>query len=168
MIFFLLPLIFSLASCQKSDPHCKHARRVLGNFIGEVVRSDEMYPFGTGAAMMGDIQEICVDLDKVGNFEFSEARTYVISKAELLIKMMNEDIEIRPYLHDYPATAKNISFAINFTTPEGKEVPYPYISRVSVLLGDLDYYVKDKRESIFCEPYEKALLEYRESCNRSQ
>ena len=74
---------------------------------------------------------------------------------------INNNEEIKPYLHEYPFTAKNVKIHIWFYNPDRSSVSPEKIYYVSAIDGILDYYIrgpeKYSRQAICEETYDEAL-----------
>lgn len=123
----------------------------------------------SGGAMMGDIQQITLDYEICLNLNVEEARILFIKHAEALLFQINNDLEIRRYLHNYPFTSRNIFFKLTFSTANGAFVDPPYIAFVTLdtkrnfvryLVHDIK---NDSLKTVYEEPYDDALRIYHET-----
>lgn len=167
-------IIFGLilfSACISDPPHVKAAHQVMNTFTKKM-KTEGLSLRGSGGAMMGDIQQISLGFGIVENRSVDEVRLLFIRETETLLDQVNINANIRPYLHDYPFTSKNIFFKITFCKPDGYFVDPPYIAYVS-LMNNRDRifystYNKDKNtlENCFDESYEEALNIYKETLSR--
>jgi hypothetical protein len=74
---------------------------------------------------------------------------------------INNNEEIRPYLHEYPFTAKNVEIRIFIYKPDGTYPPLDKIQCFSSINGILTYYLdvpeKYTFQALHKETYEEAL-----------
>jgi hypothetical protein len=74
---------------------------------------------------------------------------------------INSDEKIRPYLHQYPFTDKNIEIDFWIRNSDGSRVALDKIYYVSAINGILRYYTEDpekfSRKLVHEESYEEAL-----------
>ena len=74
---------------------------------------------------------------------------------------INNSSEIRPYLHEYPFTAKNVEIRICISESDGSRLPLDKIYYISAINGIVTYYIdlpeKHSRLAICEETYEEAL-----------
>lgn len=106
---------------------------------------------------MGSVYMIGLTFQIHHPMDRNEARMRIVDCVEELIKAVNENIEIRPFLKDYPFTTKNVHVAIFTNYPNGKEVFDPYIRVVSIYKSDDIYFSTKEPNKI---PYKNR---YRES-----
>ena len=80
-----------------------------------------------------------------------------------LLNKINNDPQIRPYLHVYPFSIDNVKIMISFDTLEGKRVDSRYIVLVFCAKGKIFYknYVNNSICPVHEEPYTEALRIFR-------
>lgn len=167
-VYIILPLLIFLIACMPTLPHVRAAHKVMDSFTKKM-KKEGLYLQGSGGAMMRDIQYITLGYEIVQKMTVEEARMLFISKAEALLDQINSDENIRPYLHDYPFTSKNIFFKITFCKPNGEFVDPPYPTYV-VLFNHKDQIVyniydhqTERLETLYEESYQDALKIYHEN-----
>lgn len=108
---------------------------------------------------MQDVKGYDLHYEAKKNLHVSEVRKLYVNTMENLLKKINNDPILRPYLHTYPFTIENVSIMISFHTSAGKSVSSQYVALVSCLNGNIFYrnYVNDKFNNIHKEPYAEAL-----------
>jgi hypothetical protein len=114
---------------------------------------------GWGGSGMNGIKMKAISLTSAeGPFFIEQARELVVYCAEVFLKEINNSEEIRPYLCNYPFTAKNIEVDVFCHDKDDQIVSPPFITCVSVNQGAIEYYIKNpKLQVIYKESYEKAL-----------
>lgn len=167
-VYFFLPILALFAQCCSESVHINAAHKVMNSF-NKKMKKDKLHLFSSGGAMMDDIQQITLGYEAYKNLNVSDARILFIKKIEALLSEINSDLEIRPYLHDYPFTSRNIFFKISFCKDNGEFVDPPYIAYVSLInIKNRVYYsVYDQRtdmlKTVYEESYEEALKIYHET-----
>jgi len=120
-----------------------------------------MYLIGTGGQMMDDIQMMAMSFEVCRPIDVSKARQLLISVIQKYLSKINNDEKIRPYLHQYPFTDKNIEIDFWIRNPDRSRVALNKIYYVSAIDGILRYYVDDpekfSRKLVNEETYEEAL-----------
>jgi len=98
------------------------------------------------------------DYDK--DVDLSKARELLVYIIENYLSAINSNIEVRPYLHNYPFTAKNIEIRI-WIRPGKKKPPFGEIYCFAALEGELIYDTKTATsinyQTLHEETYEEAL-----------
>jgi len=72
-----------------------------------------------------------------------KARQILLECAQDYIQEINNKKELRPYLRDYPVTAKNIDLSLSIHDRNGDQVFYPNIGYASLSMGKLRYTTRD-------------------------
>lgn len=161
MIKLLFPLLF-LFSCTYNDPeHMKIANRIRSKFKKQIYQKD-IEIFGIGGDTREDIHEFYYDLVIYDTPDIDKARRHLVENLEMLIADVNEDLEARPYLREYPFSEKYVHFSIGFWKAPVTSVQPPLIAYASVFNGRVAYsiddnpahYTKVARET-YAEAYEK-------------
>ena len=120
-----------------------------------------LIPIGTGGGMLGDIYMMAISFDYYQEVDFNTARQLLVYCVEEYLSAINSDEKVRPYLHNFPFTAKNIEIRIFFSTPDNDDVPLGSICVAASIKGRVDYDIKApinlKLETIREETYEEAL-----------
>jgi hypothetical protein len=93
-----------------------------------------------------------------------DARAFYLEIVEGLINKANADEEIRPYLHNYPFTEKNMSIGLVFFNEKNDFMQDGFVASMTMLDNEngLIYYriyhpETEMLETIYIEPYEDAL-----------
>jgi hypothetical protein len=89
------------------------------------------------------------------------ARELLVNVVEEYLSEINADERIRPYLHNYPFTDKNLEIEIVFRNPDGSKVASGKINVASADEGKIFYYVdypeKHTLKILYEETYEQAI-----------
>jgi hypothetical protein len=115
---------------------------------------------GTNCSIPDDIESIGLSYVTHGNVNIEKARRIFLEGSEYLITLINNDQLLRPYLHDYPATNKNISFSIRWENKNREWVNQDFVTYAFLAKGSIFYFVFDKSKEelvqIHEENYEEA------------
>jgi len=88
-------------------------------------------------------------------------KSSLVDSVEEYLSAINSNEKIRPYLHNYPFTAKNVEIVIYFHNPNGSNVASGKISIAAAKRGKvicyIDYPEKYTIKTIHEETYEEAL-----------
>lgn len=141
--------------------------KALYEFLGEAGRKIggkyQMSPCGVGLGEDEGIWLMSLSFQRYGSLQHqSEARTLIVNCVIDLLDAINQDINLRPFLKNYPFTEKNISFAIYNSTKTGYPVYDPFIHSFSADQGRVSYDTKDPEikygfKNSYEEPFEEAL-----------
>ena len=114
---------------------------------------------------MKDVEEIGLSLSTQKKLNLEQTRQLFISLIQNLLNKINSDTRIRPYLHNYPFTSKNLCLSLHFVDKKDDNVLPPYIGTVRLMFGKVFYSLQSlKDEMLFDqiheETYEEALKIY--------
>ena len=121
----------------------------------------DLYLIGTGGGMMNDIQMMAMSFDYYQEVDLKKARELLVYAVNEYLSDINSNEEIRPYLHEYPFTAKNVEIRIWIWKPDRSKPSSEKILYISAIDGILTYYLdfpeKYTFKAIYEETYEEAL-----------
>ncbi|VHO02453.1 hypothetical protein [Candidatus Rhabdochlamydia sp. T3358] len=118
-----------------------------------------LYLIGTGGRMMNDIQAMHMSFHFYQEVDLKEARELVVYAVNEYLLDINNNEEIRPYLHEYPFTAQNVEIRIFIYKPDRSRLPPEKIYYIASINGVLEYHIRDSNpyQAIHEETYEEAL-----------
>jgi hypothetical protein len=115
---------------------------------------------GEGGGMHETIEEIVVKFIALRRASVEEARELTVRIAERLLRMINEDEKLRPYLCEYPFDVSRINPRISFEQ-QNRAYNDGTVTYVSLIKNNLFYdaseILTDNLQEILKEPYPKAL-----------
>jgi hypothetical protein len=159
-VFLLLVALMIFNSCGGAD-HIKFSDKVVSAYSKDIKSRYNLQLDGSGGAMMEDIKEVSLMYHSYQTLKLEQARIMIVDCAENLLNRINSDLKIRPYLHNYPFTIKNIELTLGFYDHKGGFVKDEYIASVALLDGTIFYAQfnssKNIMEHIHSEPYSEAL-----------
>lgn len=113
---------------------------------------------GTGGKMMNDIQAMNMSFYFYQEVDLKAARKLIVYAINEYLSEINNNKEVRPYLHEYPFTVKNVEIMIFFYKPDRSNLSPEKIYCISSINGMLEYYIhSDPSQAIHEETYEEAL-----------
>lgn len=158
----MLSFFFGCSSFgQLSLDYEKMAHEITEKTAKKLDEQKKLCLIGTGGGMMHDIQMMAMSFNYYQEIDLKTARELIICAINEYLLEINNNKEIRPYLHEYPFTAKNIEMRIWICEPDGSYPPLDKIYYVSAIDGILTYYLDlpetYSRRAICKETYEEAL-----------
>ena len=110
---------------------------------------------------MHDIRMMAMSFDYYQEVDLQTARELIVYALKEYLSDINTNKEVKPYLQNYPFTAKNVEIRIWISKPD-RSTPSPgKIQYMSAINGILDYYTREEnqhsRKTICEETYEEAL-----------
>ena len=117
-LFYFISALISFSGCTSHQPtHSIQADKVVNSYLKDVKSENELYLFGRGGGMIDDIKTISLTFLSYENKNIENVRLEIVQNVENLLIKINESIEVRPYLHEYPFTPNVIYFCIIYCFP---------------------------------------------------
>ncbi len=165
LLIFILAVFMSACNMayDGNNPNKKgdSAREVRRRVAYKLKKEKELYPCGTGAQMMDEIQMLGLAFNYFQPVDIEKSRKLLIDAVDEFVNAVNEDTEIRPYLGNYPFEPKNIDIRIFMKNRDGSELPRGVLHCISSIDGILEYDISDPQtgrlRTIFKETYAEAL-----------
>lgn len=168
LLIIVSPLILSFSFFKsKSRDYADIAREIRGKIGKKLTKKHHMDLIGVGGGMMGSVYMIGLGFQIHHPMDRNEARERIVDCVEELLKAINENEEIRPFLRDYPFTTKNVQVSIYIDHPDGRPIFDPDIEIVSVFeSNDITFCTVDQTNTMkyknqYREPYQEALAKVR-------
>lgn len=143
---------------------------ITSSYSRHLQKTKNLILCGSGGTSISDVQMINLEYDSSQELNLEETRLLFIDCVEGLLKIVNQDKQLRKYLHDYPFTCKNLMFGIGFITADNKWSGNNKIAYVSVIKEKIFYRTADSKDRLqyhFEEPYKEALRIVRETKAKS-
>src|ERR1700738_1559305 len=166
----VLGILFTLKlMSNETSYYIKLVDRITNELIQEMEK-DGFFVKSYGGAMMNDVEEIILGFNSNKTPSVDEARVMYVSGIEKLLTQVNQNKEIRPYLHNYPFNVNNLAYRIGF-----KKIPmdstgvapiaFVFYTRNKIYYCMYDPAFKDTNplQTVYKEPYEEALKIVRDS-----
>ena len=157
VIPFMFSLLFGCSLGYQSPRYVELAHEITENTAKELKAQKHLYLVGTGGQMMNDIQMMAMSFYYYQEVNLQTARELIIYVINQYLSAINNNKEIRSYLHEYPFTAKNVEIRIWVYNPDRSELPLDKIYCIECINGRLEYYTRsNRRQAIYEETYEQA------------
>ena len=155
-ILFMFSFLFGCSSFGYQSPrYVKLAHEITEKTAKELKAQKNLYLIGTGGQMMDDIQMMAMSFNYYQEVNLKTARELTIYAVNEYLSTINNNKEVRPYLHEYPFTAKNIEIRIFVYNPDRSELPLEKIYCIECINGSLEYYARSNpRQAIYEETNE--------------
>ena len=113
---------------------------------------------GIGGQMMHDIQMMSMSFFLYHEVSLEEARKLIVYSVEEYLSNINSNEKIRPYLHEYPFTAKNVEVWLWLYDIDHFNLPKGTIHHVLAENETISYFIKGekRRKTLHEESYEQA------------
>ncbi len=157
IICFLLFYFF-----YSSEVHyAKFAHKITIKTAQKLRDEKGLYLIGTGGQMMGDIQMMYMGFQYFQPLDVEIGRDLLVCSIQSYLNEINNNEKVRPYLHEYPFTAKNIEIDIWIRNSDGSKVASDKIRHLHAADRILSYHMDGteeySRETVHEETYDEAL-----------
>jgi hypothetical protein len=150
----MFSLLFGCSSFSQFSDYEKIADEITERTAKELKAEKNLYLVGTGGQMMDDIQMMAMSFYYYQEVDLKAARELIVYVINKYLLAINSNKEIRPSLHEYPFTAKNVEISIFIYKPDRYELPPEKIYCIECMNGRLEYFIRaNPRQAI----YEEAL-----------
>ncbi len=117
---------------------------------------------GTGGGFVKQVNMLALMFNIKGPLSKDRLRFILVDCVETFLKEINDNIEIRPFLKNYPFTNKEIKIVLFVKDQKGYEIVDPYIAVCSNLEGLIYFKIMQKDnpiryKNIESEPYLESL-----------
>ncbi len=138
-----------------------YVNQIVLSFAKEMAKEFGLVCIGEGGRMPHDVEEIAVKFIAYRKASINEARELEIIATERLLKIINNNEKIRPFLREYPFKANRAEVSISFNKPNNTSYTDGSVARVTQINNKIYYRGEDGRSELFYslgeEPYEEAL-----------
>jgi hypothetical protein len=166
--FYVLVFLSICLACQslsfKQAPGDKITNQVISKVTKKISKKKSMRisAIGGGEDEKG-IWKITVNYHYYGKaLDLKESRIFMVNIIETYLNEINNNIEIRPYLKNYPFTVDNLDLAIITNQTNGDWYFDPAMDTISTINDTIDYSTRDPQDHLrykntIVEKYEDAL-----------
>ena len=145
----------------KAAVYCNYSDQIVAKYCTYMKKQHCLDCYGSGGGFMDNVNRIILAFDGVRNLSIAEARLLIVECEEELLKRINEDVAIRPYLSHYPFEGSATDISLCFYDPKGQIVESKYIGKVATIHGYIFYNIYDHEQDnfalLFKESYQEAL-----------
>lgn len=162
LIIFLLFICMFQNIDLKADEIDKEDRIAIGINLEIVELFEKKYKLTLGGTQISGPREIKLMglmFDLKQSLDKDEARKLIVETTEKYLEKINSNVEIRPYLSNYPYTLKNVTISIFLHDDKGELFYTPKIGVVSSSDGLIEYQRWTKIEDYYDIAEETELFE---------
>lgn len=176
LVFLILTLTIGCSQaeigCSQTEDYEVLATRIESQTAKQLKKEKGLIPIGNSGQMMGNIKSIGLSFNYYHLLNLEEARELLVYAGKTFLKNINENKEIRPYLHNYPFTSKNIELVIFICQANGSEPTVGNLSVLTLIRGSLTFKLSAPSKFAHCpilheETYETGLEIYQNSQKES-
>ena len=158
----IFSFLFGCSSFGYQSPrYVKLAHEITAKTAKKLKEQKGLALAGTGGQMMGDIQMMMMGFNFYKVIDIETARQLLVDSVQEYLSDINSNEEIKPHLHNYPFTPKNVEIVIYFYNPDGSQVSPSKLSIAEACRDEIIYYIDDPQKHtlklLHEESYEEAL-----------
>jgi len=147
---YILWIILGLSGCDQFAPvspyKISNYERMADKITAQTVRKIEaetgLRLCGMGGGMMNHVRSMSLSFDYLGEMNMEQGRELMVYCVNEYLSAINNHLEIRPYLIQYPFTPKNVQIRIFIRKANGQEVSSGSLTVVCAIEGSLKYKIK--------------------------
>ena len=157
----LLGTLWMCSTSGYKDPeYVKMADRITAKVAKKLKEDKGLHACGVSGRMMDDIKKMGLDFQFFHLVTIDEARELMVNAISEYLAAINENEAIRPFLHNYPFTAKNLEISIWILLPDRRDPPKDEIHLIQLYKGNIAYYPdfsnRHPYQPLYIETYEDA------------
>jgi hypothetical protein len=120
----LMGLGIAVAACgwavPADGPHCREADRLMRQFAHRVYEEKGLLLTGFGGEMSHEVRTLGVSFCSREPLDVSQARDLYLSLVQDFVNAINQDRDIRPFLAEYPVSAKQVEILLSLQDDQGR------------------------------------------------
>src|SRR5690349_17251203 len=161
LILLILSLAFGCNSMTyKLSDDEKIANQITQETAKKLKEKKNLILIGTGGQMMHEIEMLAMSFNYYHEVNLEQARELLICAINEYLSDINNNQDVRPYLHEYPFTSKNVEIRIFIYGPDRRKLSPDKIGYILSIDGVLEYYTRADDDHPVCkETYAEALSE---------
>src|ERR1700733_3214981 len=135
--------LFILTSCSLIDyipDYEKIADQITIQTAKKLREEKKLHLIGTGGGMMDDVEMMAMSFTYYQELDLPSARKLLTYALNEYLAAINSSVKIRPYLHEFPFTARSIEIVIFIYKPDRTKLSYDKIQCISAVKAVLTYY----------------------------
>lgn len=140
--------------------HEKIAYSTLDQIGKKIFYKYGLEPSGVGGSMDEDVKSLFLGLTCNKEINLTDARKLIVTCAKEYMYEINNNKDLKPYLHNFPFNEQNIQLSIIFRTPSGIDNEIGRLSSVEIIKGKVIFSVNKTEytlETVLEESFEEAV-----------
>jgi len=155
-MYKLLCLLFILSQpvFSHDEPiYCQLSDRITEAFCKDMQKKYNLHCTANSGQFLYNVNSLHLTFTCIKNVSVADGRNIIVDAVQDLVKRVNGDPDIRPYLSHYPFSPKDICISISFYDPSYKRVPTDFLALI-VNTRNYIYYDKYQENRFFTVFYE--------------
>jgi hypothetical protein len=141
-IFLIIAILYSRVGQYQIPHYEKLADTLTTQTAKKLAKEKGLALCGTGGGMMDDIKMMAMSFNYYKEVDLNSARKLLVEAVSEYLTAINNNKELRPFLHNYPFTPENVKIYIWIYKPDGKDLPPDKIDFLYACNGKLLYYTE--------------------------
>lgn len=161
LVFFLLILISCSHIIENKDGYEKYSNRIISEYIKKIKQKGDIYPIAIGGKTSGGVQCVFLTFESKAFHTIESSRKLIVEMEQELISMINNSLEIRPFLYQCPVQDEIFKLTLGFVGEDNFFVSPPFIAIASICNGNVRYSTLGPKkegpfENVHIETYDEA------------
>ncbi|CDR34450.1 hypothetical protein [Criblamydia sequanensis] len=164
-IFFVLSFVFFSHLClsENQPDYIQLVKEMNKPFISKIQNEHKLFLTGFGGKLMENVKGLSFTFTHYGILSKDVLRKLLIELSIQYLDRINNNLELRPFLDNYPFLSENLSLNIYVMSKDADEVFYPNYCAGELFKGNL-YFVADDEMN----PLGASKLEEKESYEQAR
>ena len=145
-LFIVLIWLISCGPQHESPRYVSMANRIEHQVSLELREKYNLFQIGTGGGMIDAINRMSMMFHYFNEVDMDKARELVITASTTLLNALNDNEEVRPYLHYYPFRIEDIGIMIFFKNGDRRNVRVGAINGCELVQGKVQFFEEIEEE----------------------
>ena len=138
ILYLIFSIIFaSLFSFGSKEASQKSNEQLMAEIVNRSIKQLQnryrLIPIGSGGANVDNkSKREYIAFQLYQKITKEEARILIVEMVELFLNNINENLDLKSYMHDYPFTYKNLEFRVFILDKDGSDTFHPDLGLVSL------------------------------------
>ncbi len=156
----ILTLILGFQLCadikNEDSPYISYTKEIVASFVDDSEKAYGLNCIGTGGKFATNVGQIDIRFLAHRRGSIEEARTLEVNMIQKLLKTLNGNEKIRPFLAEYPFKAKDLHLSISFQNEKNDYYYDESIAYVSHIKNRLFYDKADPSTKKLIDSFEES------------
>lgn len=142
--------------------YIKMSDAIVSQYLKTIPRAIEVV--GIGGSYTGELRYVRTAFKIKAKVDPSQARNLIVPEVKKIMNLFDANKEIRPYLHNFPFTYRNVSYSLSFRDKRGEYYTDGSVAFACIFKDGISYAVHNpitnQFEDILVESWDEAVKKY--------
>lgn len=142
--------------------YSKMSDAIVSQYLKTIPREIEVV--GLGGSFTGEVRYVRTAFKIKAKVDPNQARNVIVPEAKKIMALFDASKKIRPYLHNFPFTHRNVSYSLSFRDKRGEYYTDGSVAFACICKDGISYAVHNpitnQFEDILVESWDEAVKKY--------